>query len=209
MTFTTRPEIQGTFGVVASTHWIASAVGMKMLEAGGNAFDAAAAIGFTLHVVEPHLNGPLGDMPALFRLAGEDRPRMLCGQGVAPAGATIDHYRSAGLTLIPGSGLLATVVPGALDAWLLLLRDHARLPLREILEPAIYYARHGHPVLPRVSATIAGLADFFRSDWPTSAEVWLPNGNAPEPGTLFKNPQLADTWDRLLKEAEDEGARPA
>ncbi|MEO0914382.1 MAG: gamma-glutamyltransferase, partial [Pseudomonadota bacterium] len=133
MTFTTRPEIKGTFGVCASTHWIASAVGMKLLEQGGSAFDAAAAMGFVLHVVEPHLNGPLGDMPALIRLAGDAAPTVICGQGVAPAGATIEHYRSEGLDLIPGSGLLATVVPGAFDAWMLMLRDHGRLPLRDVL----------------------------------------------------------------------------
>ncbi|MEM9431488.1 MAG: gamma-glutamyltransferase, partial [Pseudomonadota bacterium] len=72
MSFTTRPEIKGTFGVATSTHWIASAVGMSMLERGGTAVDAAAAMGFVLHVVEPHLNGPLGDMPALIWPAGED-----------------------------------------------------------------------------------------------------------------------------------------
>ncbi len=209
MTFTTRPEITGTFGVVTSTHWIASAVGMALLEKGGTAFDAAAGTAFVLHVVEPHLNGPLGDMPAIIRLAGDDRPKVVCGQGVAPAGATIAHYRAEGLDMIPGSGLLATVVPGAFDAWMLILRDHGRLPLREILEPAIHYARHGHPVLPRVSATIAGLAEFFRAEWPSSAATWLPGGSAPEPGSLFRNPDLADTWDRLLAEAERASGRAA
>lgn len=209
MNFTTRPEIQGTFGVVTSTHWIASAVGMRMLEAGGNAFDAAAATGFALHVVEPHLNGPLGDMPALIRVAGEDVPRVVCGQGVAPAGATIDHYRAEGLDIIPGSGLLTTVVPGAFDAWMLMLRDFGRLPLRDILEPAIHYARSGHPVLPRVSATIAGLADFFAKEWPTSAATWLPGGKAPVAHSLFCNPDLAATWERLLVEAEQASGREA
>jgi gamma-glutamyltranspeptidase / glutathione hydrolase len=209
MTFTTRPEIQGTFGVATSTHWIASAVGMKLLEAGGTAFDAAAGMGFVLHVVEPHLNGPLGDMPALIRLAGADRPTVVCGQGTAPAGATIAHYRSEGLDVIPGSGLLATVIPGAFDAWMLMLRDHGRLPLRDILEPAIHYARHGHPVLPRVTETIAGLADFFRDEWPTSFETWLPGGAAPAAGGLMRNPALADTWERLLAEAETARGREA
>lgn len=202
MQFTTRPEITGTFGVATSTHWIASAVGMKILEQGGNAFDAAAAMGFVLHVVEPHLNGPLGDMPALIRLAGADAPVMVCGQGTVPAGATIDHYRSEGLDLVPGSGLLATVIPGAFDAWMLMLRDHGSLPLREILEPAIYYAETGHPVLPRVSATIAGLAEFFRDEWPTSYATWMPDGAAPAAGALFCNPDLAQTWRRVLAEAE-------
>ena len=209
MSFTTRPEILGTFGVVTCTHWIASAVGMSLLEKGGTAFDAAAGMGFVLHVVEPHLNGPLGDMPALIRLAGEDTPRVVCGQGSAPAGATIAHYRDQGLDVIPGSGLLATVIPGAFDAWMLMLRDHGRLPLRDILEPAIYYARHGHPMLPRVADTIAGLAEFFRDEWPTSFETWVPGGSVPVAQALFRNPALADTWDRLLKEAETKSSREA
>ena len=209
MTFTTRPEIKGTFGVCSSTHWIASAVGMKLLEEGGTAFDAAAGMGFVLNVVEPHLNGPLGDMPALIRLAGRDEPTVVCGQGVAPKKATIDHYRSEGLELVPGSGLLATVVPGAFDAWMLMLRDHGTLPLRQVLEPAIHYARHGHPVLPRVATTIARLAEFFRVEWPTSYDTWLPGGTAPKAGSLFCNPALAATWERLLSEAETVDGRGA
>ncbi|MCG6558483.1 gamma-glutamyltransferase family protein [Ruegeria sp. 1NDH52C] len=209
MRFTTRPEIAGTFAVATSTHWIASAVGMGVLERGGNAFDAAAAMGFVLHVVEPHLNGPLGDMPMLIKPAGDVVPTMVCGQGTAPAGATIAHYRSEGLTRIPGSGLLATVIPGAFDAWMLMLRDYGTLPLRDILEPAIHYARAGHPALPRVAATIAGLAEFFREEWPSSYETWLPGGNAPRAGALMKNPALADTWTRLLTEAETARGREA
>ncbi len=207
MTFTTRPDIRGTFGVVATTHWIASAVGMRMLEQGGNAFDAAVAAGFALHVVEPHLNGPLGEMPALFRLAGEKTPHVLCGQGVAPDRATIAHYRAEGLDMVPGSGLLAAVVPGAFDAWMLLLRDHGTMRLRQVLEPSIHYARAGHPLLPRVSDTIAGLAGFFRDEWPSSAAVWMPGGRVPGAHGLFSNPDLADTWERLLHEAECETSR--
>jgi gamma-glutamyltranspeptidase/glutathione hydrolase len=180
---------------------------MRVLEAGGNAFDAAAAMGFTLQVVEPHLNGPLGDMPALIWPAEADAPTMICGQGVAPAAATIRHYRDAGLERIPGSGLLATVVPGAFDAWMLMLRDHGRLPLRDVLEPAIHYARAGHPLLHRVSATIAGLAGFFQAEWPGSAATWLPGGDVPAPGRLFANPDLAATWEQLLTEAETETSR--
>ncbi|MDX8351798.1 gamma-glutamyltransferase family protein [Cognatiyoonia sp. IB215182] len=207
--FTTRPEILGTFGVATSTHWIASAVGMAILEKGGTAIDAGAAMGFVLQVVEPHLCGPLGDMPALIHLAGEDTPHVVCGQGTAPAGATIAHYKDEGLDLVPGSGLLATVIPGAFGAWMLMLRDHGRLPLRDILEPAIHYARHGHPTLPRVSATIKSLADFFSDEWPTSYATWLPGGAAPEPESLFKNPALADSYDRILTEAEAASGREA
>ena len=209
MDFTTRPEITGTFGMATSTHWIASAVGMAMLEKGGTAFDAAVAMGFVLNVVEPHLNGPLGDLPALIWPAGDATPTVICGQGVAPAGATIAHYRAEGLDMIPGSGLLATVVPGAFDAWMLMLRDHGHLSLREVLEPAIHYARQGHPVLARVSATISGLSQFFREEWPTSHATWLPGGKAPAPGSLFRNPDLASTWERLVSEAENTSGREA
>ena len=194
--FTTRPEIVGTFGVATSTHWLASAVGFGILEKGGNAFDAAVAMGFVLQVVEPHLCGPAGDMPAIFYSAKTGKTEVLCGQGTAPAGATIEAYKDQGLDLIPGSGLLATVIPGSFDAWMLMLRDHGTLSVREALEPAIYYAGSGHPLLPRVAATIAELGEFFEKEWPTSAETWLPGGQAPEAGKLFRNPQLAETWRR-------------
>ena len=209
MTFTTRPDITGTFGVVTSTHWIASAVGMGVLERGGNAFDAAVAAGFVLQVVEPHLNGPGGEFPAILRRAGEAAPLVLCAQGVAPAGATVAHYRNQGLDAVPGSGLLAAVVPGAFDGWMVLLRDHGTLSLRDVLAPAIHYAHHGHPLLPRVADTIAGMADFFAAEWPTSAETWCPGGQVPQAGALFANPVLADTWERILSEAEGAGTRDA
>lgn len=208
-TFTTRPEIAGTFGVVTSTHWIASAVGMSVLERGGNAFDAAVATGFTLQIVEPHLNGPGGDMPAILYSKAKDRVEVLCGQGPAPAKATIAHYLAEGLELIPGSGLLATVIPGAFDAWMLMLRDYGTLTVRDVLEPAIFYAEHGHPLLPRVAETIAEMADFFRDEWPTSAAAWLPGGAVPAAGSLFRNPVLAETWKRVIREAEGAGSREA
>jgi len=194
--FTTRPEISGTFGMATSTHWIASATGFGILERGGNAFDAAVAMGLTLQIVEPQLNGPAGEVPVIFQRPGEP-VRVLCGQGVAPAGATIAAYRALGLEMVPGSGLLATVTPGAWDAWLLLLRDQGTMSLAEVLAPAIALARSGHPLLPRVAETIAGLADFFRDHWPTSAAVWLPGGRPPPAGALFKNPDLAHCYQRL------------
>ncbi|MCZ2815372.1 gamma-glutamyltransferase family protein [Modestobacter sp. VKM Ac-2984] len=205
--FTTRPELAGTFGMVASTHWLASAAGMATLEAGGNAFDAAVAAGFTLQVVEPHLNGPGGEVPILFArspraASGAGVPVVLSGQGVAPAGATIDAFGDLGLDLIPGTGLLAATVPGALGAWLTLLRDHGTLPLDAVLRFAIEYAEHGHPVHPRVAATVASVSEHFRTHWPTSAATWLaPDGAPPTAGRLFRNPVLASTYRRLLDAA--------
>ena len=207
--FTTRPEILGTFGVITSTHWIASAVGMNILERGGNAFDAAIAAGFVLQVVEPHLVGPGGDMPAVIYSVAKGKVEVVCAQGSAPAKATIDHYRAEGLSLIPGNGLLSTVIPGSFDGWMLLLRDYGTLSVRDVLEPAIHYCTHGHPVLPRVAETIKDLADFFRAEWPTSYETWLPSGVAPEPHSNVRNPVLAQTWTRIIAEAEAAGSREA
>jgi gamma-glutamyltranspeptidase/glutathione hydrolase len=203
--FTTRPEILGTTGVVASTHWLASAAGMAILEAGGNAFDAAVATGFALQVVEPHLNGPGGEVPIILRAAGRGRIEVICGQGVAPAGATIEHYRGLGLDLVPGSGLLATVVPGAFDAWMLLLRDYGTLSLREVLRHAIDYAGGGYPLVPRISEAIAEVAVFFRREWPSSAALYLPDDAPPKAGSLFRNRVLGETYRRLLEEAEAVG----
>src|SRR5262245_55402533 len=106
-TFTTRPEICGTFGAVSSTHWLASQTGMAMLERGGNAFDAAVAAGLVLQVVEPHMNGLGGEAVIIIHAADAHGPQVLCGQGVAPARATVERYRSEGLSIIPGTGLLA------------------------------------------------------------------------------------------------------
>ena len=205
--FTTRPEIDGTFGVVTSTHWIATAVGMSTLEKGGNAFDAACATAFTLQVVEPHLNGPGGDVPVIMFDVRKGCPEVICGQGPAPAAATIAHYRSLGLDMMPGTGLLAACVPGMFDTWMTVLRDYGTMPLAEVLAPAIFYAREGHPLVERANATIATVEKLFREHWPTSAAVYLRNGKVPATGTLFTNPAIADTYARVLREAAGPGSR--
>ncbi|MFE2378572.1 gamma-glutamyltransferase family protein [Streptomyces sp. NPDC059398] len=198
--FTTRPTLQGTFGMVSSTHWLASQSAMAVLEDGGNAYDAAVAAAFVLHVVEPHLNGPAGEVPAVIAPAGGD-VRVLCGQGPAPAGATVAHYRSLGLDLVPGTGPLAAAVPGAFDAWMLLLRDHGTKSLTDVLTYAIGYAEDGHAPVERVGQTVETVRELFETEWPTSADVYLPDGRSPAPGELFRNPALAATWRRLIAEA--------
>jgi gamma-glutamyltranspeptidase / glutathione hydrolase len=203
--FTTRPEIAGTFGVVTSTHWLASQVGMAILEKGGNAFDAAVAAGFMLQVVEPHMNGIGGDAVMLVQPKGQALPTVICGQGTAPAGATIAHYKSEGLELVPGTGLLAAVIPGAFDSWMLMLRDHGTMKLEELITPAIEYARNGYPLIAGVVGAIANVAELFRTEWTTSAAVYLPGGKVPAAGSLFRNVKLGDTYARILKEAQNAG----
>ncbi|MHB9757917.1 gamma-glutamyltransferase family protein [Streptomyces sp. BYX5S] len=202
--FTTRPTLQGTFGMVSSTHYLASQSAMAVLEDGGNAYDAAVAAGFVLHVVEPHLNGPAGEVPIILAPAGGE-VRVLCGQGVAPAGATVAHYRSLGLDLVPGTGPLAAAVPGAFDAWMLLLKDHGTKTLAEVLKYAIGYAEDGHAPVERVGETVETVRELFETEWPSSAEVYLVDGASPKPGELLRNPQLAATWKRVIAEAEETG----
>src|SRR5438270_11040106 len=203
--FTTRPEIDGTFGVVTSTHWIATAVGMATLERGGNAFDAAVATAFTLQVVEPHLNGPGGDVPVLVYDVRKDKVEVICGQGPAPAGATIAHYHREGLDPVPGTGLLAFCVPGTFETWMRLLRDYGTMTLADVLTPAISYAQNGHPLVERANATIRTVEKLFREHWPTSAAIYLPGGKVPAAGTLFTNTAMAATYARILREAESVG----
>ncbi len=199
--FTTRPEIAGTFGVVASTHWIASQVGMAVLERGGNAFDAAVATAFTLQVAEPHLNGPGGDAPIILHSARSQSQHVICGQGVAPQAATLERFRQLDIDLIPATGVLPAVVPGAFDAWCLLLRDWGTWELTDALAFAIGYAKHGVHIVPRISATIESVRMLFEAEWPSSAAVFLPGGKAPAPESLFARPALAATYERICKEA--------
>ena len=199
--FTTRPEIAATFGAVATTHWIASQAGMAVLERGGNAADAAVAAAFVLHVAEPHLNGPGGDAPIIIHDAKAGTQHVICGQGVAPAAATPEYFAAQGLDLVPGTGLLPAVVPGAFDAWMLLLRDWGTMEVADILSYAIYYARRGIHIVARVPAAIESVRPLFEEYWPSSAAVFMPHGEVPAVGSLFARPALADCWERLLRES--------
>jgi gamma-glutamyltranspeptidase/glutathione hydrolase len=197
--FTTRPTLTGTFGMAASTHWIATATAQAVLERGGNAFDAVVAGGFVLHLAEPHLNGPGGDLVGIFATASAPaRPVVLMGQGPAPVGATIEHFRAEGLDLVPGAGGIAAAVPGAVDAWLVLLRDHGTWELGDVLSYAVGYAREGIPLLPQAAATIGKVAPLFRDHWPSSAALWLEGGEAPRAGALVRNPAYAEVLDGLV-----------
>ncbi|QQB15206.1 gamma-glutamyltransferase family protein [Brevibacterium casei] len=205
--FTTRPTLEGHFGMSASTHWLATASAQAVLERGGNAFDAAVAGAFVLHVVEPHLNGPGGDMTGVFATAEDpSSPQILMGQGPAPVAATIEHYRGEGLDMVPGAGALAAAVPGSVDAWLALLEDHGTWELAEVLAYAIDYAENGHPVLARVAGTIERVQELFTDHWPTSAELWMPDGRIPEPGEIIVNPAYAEVLRRLIAAGDSAAA---
>ncbi|GAA1379635.1 gamma-glutamyltransferase [Pseudonocardia kongjuensis] len=196
-THLSRPQLEGSFGMSATTHWVSTAVAQSVLERGGNSFDAAVAAGFVMHVVEPHLNGPGGDLVGIVAPAGAE-PRIVMGQGPAPRDATIERYRASGLDSVPGAGALAAAVPGAVDAWLWMLREHGSWDVADVLAYAIHYAETGQPLLRSAADTIATMAAHFTEHWPTSARTWLVDGRAPEPGTVLGNPVYARTLRRLL-----------
>jgi gamma-glutamyltranspeptidase/glutathione hydrolase len=198
-----RIEALGTFGVAATSNWLASQVAMRMLEIGGNAFDAATAAGFLLQVVEPHQCGPGGEVVIQILPAGANEPVVVCGQGVAPAGASIAEFSRRGITTIPGQGPLAATVPGCVDAWLLMLRDHGRLRLEEVLAPAIRYASEGFPIYNHFASVVEQSAEKFRRKWPASAAVYLNQGDVPKVGGVFRNPTLAATYSALVSYAKD------
>jgi len=206
----------GPRGAVSSTHHLGTAAAASVLARGGNAFDAAAACGFVLQVVEPHLCGPGGELPAVFVTAADPAPTVLCAQGVAPAAATPERLRAEGCGIVPGTGLLPATVPGAWDGWLTLLRDHGTWELADVLEPALGYAASGFPLLPRVPQVLAAVAEHVTAHWPGTAATWLPDGRIPGPGEIVRLPALAATWRRLLdaatgpsREARIDAARDA
>jgi gamma-glutamyltranspeptidase/glutathione hydrolase len=200
----TRPTLRGSFGMCASTHWLASAAAQSVLERGGNAFDAATAGAFVLHVAEPHLNGPGGDLVAVFATAAGSSPLVLVGQGHAPRGATIEHFRAEGLDHVPGAGALAAAVPGAVDSWLTLLAEFGTWELTDVLDFAIHYAEHGVPVVPQMARVLATVEDLFRAHWPTSYALWMPDGRVPQAQDTLVNPVYARTLRRLCAEGTGE-----
>ncbi len=199
-----RPEIVGTFGVVASTHWQACAAGMAMLEKGGNAFDAAVATGCVLHIVEPDQNGPGGDVPIILWDERKQEVEVVCGQGVAPASISAQAMRDLGFDIMPGIGHLPAVVPGSFGAWMHLLLHHGSLTVRDVLEPAISIAREGFHLTLTVARVIDQTRRFMETHWPTSAQAYLANGNL-EPGDLYTLPDQAATYERIIAEAEAAG----
>lgn len=198
----TRVEVFGWTGVASTSHWLSSQTAMAVLERGGNAFDAAVAAGLVMQVVQPHLNGPAGDVAILTHDGRSGEVRSICGQGPAPAALDIATIRGLGLDMVPGTGLLPAVVPGAFDAWMLLLLERGTIGLEEAMAPAILYAARGLPVDPRLLETLSAAVPIFTKYWPDSAAAFLCRGEAPRLGEIFANPRLAETWARLVREAQ-------
>jgi len=193
-----RPTVMATRGVVSSGHYLASEIGLRILQRGGNAMDAAAATGFALAVLKPHQNGIGGEAPVLVYSASEGKPFAISGNGTAPGAATIERCRRLGVKVIPGDGFLPAIVPPAVDTWILLLARFGTLRLCDVLGPAVELAEGGFPVYDSLHANIARAAERFRCEWPSSAQKFLPGGQVPAIGALWRQPHWAATFRKLI-----------
>jgi len=203
---TTRPVVSGTQGVIAAGHPLVSMAGMRMLLAGGNAFDAAVAAGFAAAVVEPTASYTLcGECVALVYDARRRETQALSGQGTAPGLATIELFRKRGLDRIPtGPGSdahLSFTVPGAVDAYLTLLETLGTKTISEVLAPALHYAERGFPMYEYMHRLLAIPETRSQFDVypPGGTAVFYPGGRVPEVGEVFVQPALAGTLRKLME----------
>jgi len=196
-----RPTVFGRNGAVSSGHYLASEIGIHILRSGGNAFDAAVAAGIALQVLKPHQNGFAGENPMLVWPAGEKKVFAVSGHGPAPRAATIEAMRELGVTAIPGDGFLGAIVPPAFATYMFLLKNFGTLDVAAVLEPAVAVAVDGFAMADDLHHAIARMAPRFRSQWPASAALFLPDGAPPDPGAVFKNPDLGSTLKQLIDSA--------
>jgi gamma-glutamyltranspeptidase/glutathione hydrolase len=194
--FATRPTLRGYGGAVAAGHYLATQIGAQMLASGGNAADAACAMGFALQVLEPTQNGPAGEVPILVYDARADATFAISGQGCAPAAATIEAMRERGIASIPPDGFLAATVPAALDAWCRLLERFGTRRLEDVLAPARDLAARGFPMYPFLRAVLHFCEKRFQEEWPSSAAIFLPLRAV---GERLTNPALAGFFDALIR----------
>src|SRR6202167_2743854 len=209
---TIYPLIMGRRAMIATEHYLSAAAGARMFACGGHAIDACIATTFVEGVVTPHRYTIGGEAPMLIYSASARRVVAINGNMMAPARATIAHFRSLGIELIPGAGLLAAGVPAAFDALVTALRDFGTRSLADVLDPALQLADDGFPMhvglsgdpdLPDEAYAGAGAslrtnATRFLTKWPSSGRVYLPDGKVPLPGSVLKNPALANFFKRVL-----------
>src|SRR5688572_22182776 len=182
--FTTRPVIQGTRGMVTAGHSLAAAAGFRALEHGGNAVDAAATMTFALALLEPHNCGLGGEVPVLVWSAKEKKVHAISGQGSAPAEMTVEWFRRAGIDLVPGDGLLGAMVPAVVGTWAEALARWGSFSFAQVLEPAIDLAEEGFPMYPSLRTALAQNAERIARDYPETARIWLREGRPPAIGEL-------------------------
>ena len=200
--FASRSEVLAPDGMIATSHPLATQIGLDMLRRGGSAVDAGIAANAALGLMEPTGCGPGGD---LFAIVWEEKSRRLWGlnaSGRSPQSLDIDYFRDNGIEAIPEIGPLSVSVPGAVDGWFELHQRFGRLPMAELLQPSIDYARDGFPVTAIIAQTWQTVARIL-ADQPGFADTFMPGGRAPTTGDLFRNPGLAETYAKLVQDGRD------
>src|SRR5438045_429707 len=185
-----RSKVATRYGIVAASQPLAARAGVQILERGGNAIDAAIATNAVMGLVEPHFDGIGGDLFAIFYEARSGKLYGLNSGGWAPSGLTPALLRSKGLTKMPASGIFSVTVPGAVAGWEAMRSRFGRLPLSDLLAPAVFYADNGFPVSEVIADAWAGQAQKLAAE-PNAAKIFLVNGRAPKAGEVFTNPDLA------------------
>jgi gamma-glutamyltranspeptidase / glutathione hydrolase len=201
--FATRPLLQGTLGMVAAGHYLAAAIGLNILEKGGNAVDAGVAAGFAVSLLKPQSVGIGGEAPILIHLAHQGKSVAINGQGWAPRAATIDWFRANGVSLIPSDGFLPATVPAQFASWCTALKQFGTRSLADVLGPAVDMAEGGFPAYTALRNGVLKVQSRFEQEWPTSAAIYLSNGDAPQEGSLIRN----SDWARSMKGAVDASLR--
>ena len=201
--FTTRPIIMGRRGVVTSGHYLVSSVGLRILMGGGNAIDAAAAMGICETLIEPQSCGIGGEVPTLIYSAREGKTFAISGMGWSPKAFTIDWCRENGIDLIPGDGYLPACVPAVVGTWAAALARFGTLSFSDILQPTVELAEDGFPVYESLHLRVAESVRKFTELYPTTGEVYCPEGRAPQVGEIFRNPDFGAML-RIMCRAEKE-----
>jgi len=200
--FASRSEVIAQNGMVATSHPLATQIALEILRQGGSAVDAAIAANAALGLMEPTGSGIGGD---LFAIVWDSKNKELIGlnaSGRSPELLTLAHFQEQGMKRVPYLGPLAVSVPGAVDGWFELHERFGKLPMAEVLAPAIEYAKEGFPLTEVIARGWAANAA-TRSEFPGFRDVYMPNGRLPVKGDLFRNPRLAETYERLATEGRD------
>jgi len=201
--FATRSEVITMNGMAATSQPLATQVALDILKKGGNAIDAAIAANAVLGVVEPTGSGIGGDLFAIIWSAEKNKLYGLNASGRSPRSLKYEYFRENGFEFIPSLGPLPVSVPGCVDGWYEMHDMFGRLPMRDILLPAINYAREGFPVTELIAYSLETGTEALK-DFPNIKEVYMPRGKSPAKGEIFKNPLLANTLEKIVKGGRNE-----
>ena len=205
--FTTRPVIMGARGVVTSGHYLVSSAGLRILMQGGNAIDAAAAMGICETLVEPQSCGIGGEVPTLVYSAKERKTYAISGMGWSPKAFTLDWCRENGIDLIPGDGYLPACVPAPVDTWATAVARFGTMSFSEVLQPAIEIAEDGFPVFEKLHAGLATDVTKFTELYPSTGEVYYREGGVPRVGEILRNPDFAEMLRVMCRAEQDANGR--